>query len=386
MSSERLQRGEPIRKVTRKDGKVRYRVIVDVGRDASGKRHQVCSTHDTLKEARKELAKIRTQVESGTYVVRQDVTVTDYVERWLAGRHNLKPKTVIGYRDALRPVLIACGHLRLQALTKDHLDNIVAEMLTTGGREGTGRSPRTVSLMLTVLQHALEDAKVANLVSRNVAALVEKPKPDMLDSKGQAWTPTQARRFLQQVGIDRYAAAWRLSLYGLRRGEVLGLTWSNVDLHAAEALVVSTRVVAGREVTASGTKNRKSRVVPLGREVVDDLRRLKKHQVRERLAAGEAYTDTGLVVVNELGVPVRPERYSDLFHRHAEAAGLPRIRLHDLRHTAASLLAANGVPIVTAAALLGHDPMVYAKTYAHHYADDLRKASEILSGLYSDAL
>lgn len=114
------------------------------------------------------------------------------------------------------------------------------------------------------------------------------------------------------------------------------------------------------------------------------MRILKAVPARERLAVGEGYTVTGLVVVDEIVVPLCPERYSDLFQLHAEAAGLPRIRLHDLRHSASSLLAANGLPIVTAAALLGHDPMVYAKTYAHHYAEDLRKASEVLSGLNSD--
>lgn len=387
MTRERLRQNEPISKVTSKGGKVRYRLRVDAGRDASGRRRQVCSTHDTLKDARNELAKIRTEIVAGSYVTRRDETVAHYLERWLAGRHNVKAKTVIGYRDALSPVVETCGHLRLQSLAKEHLDEIVGRMLMSGGRKGDGRSPRTVALMLTVLQHALEDAKDANLVNRNVAALVDKPKPDTSDGvyQGQAWTPVQARAFLRQVRTDRYAAAWRLSLYGLRRGEVLGLTWSNVDLENAEAHIVSTRVVAGREVIMSSTKNRKGRIVPLGAEVVADLRVLRALQASERLAAGEAYTVTGLVVVNEIGVALRPERYSDLFHLHAEAAGLPRIRLHDLRHTAASLLASNAVPIVTAAALLGHDPMVYAKVYAHHYADDLRKASDVLSGLYSEA-
>lgn len=385
MSSERIGRNEPIKRVTLKNGKVRYRVRMDAGLDESGNRRQVCSTHDTLRQARNEVARLRTEVLAGTYVAPRDETVEEYVERWLAGRHNLKPKTVIGYRDSLSPLTKANGSLKVQDLTKAHLDALVTEMLTTGGRKGKGRSARTVSLMLTVLQHALDDAVSANVVSRNVATLVDKPKAEMSEGGGQAWTPAQARTFLRHVSSDRLSAAWRLSLYGLRRGEVLGLSWDDVDLDACTAHVVASRVVAGREVVISGTKNRKGRVVPLGPEVVADLKALKTVQARERLASGEAYTFTGLIVVDELGVPLRPERYSDLFHMHADAAELPRIRLHDLRHTAASLLAANGVPIVTAAALLGHDPMVYAKTYAHHYADDLRKASDVLSGLYSEA-
>lgn len=135
-----------------------------------------------------------------------------------------------------------------------------------------------------------------------------------------------------------------MSLYGLRRGEVLGLTWDGIDLEVGTVRVATTRVVAGREVITSSTKNRKVRTLKVGPEVVADLKALKAVQARERLAAGEAYAATGLVVVSELGIPMRPERYGDLFQEHAKASGLPRIRLHDLRHTTASLLHSLGQP------------------------------------------
>lgn len=144
MSSERIGRNEPIKRVTLKSGKVRYRVRMDAGFDDSGKRRQVCSTHDTLRKARNEVARLRTEVLAGTYVAPRHETVEEYIERWLAGRHNLKPKTVIGYRDSLSPLITAHGSLKVQDLTKAHLDALVIEMLTTGGRKGKGRSARTV--------------------------------------------------------------------------------------------------------------------------------------------------------------------------------------------------------------------------------------------------
>lgn len=200
------------------------------------------------------------------------------------------------------------------------------------------------------------------------------------------WTADQARTFLDHVANDRYAAAWRLSLYGLRRGEVLGLTWDGIDLEAGTVKVATTRVVAGRAVITSSTKNRKVRTLRVGSEVLADLRHLKATQARERLAAGRAHSSTGLVVVNELGVPMRPERHSDLFQVHAKAAGLPRIRLHDLRHTTASLLHSLGQPPVACAKYLGHTTEVFLRTYAHLYAEDEDATAKGLSAIYAPAL
>lgn len=379
MKVERLHRKEPIRRVQLKGGRVRYRVVIDVGTDANGKRRQATSTWDTLSQARDEVARVRTEVKAGTYVGRAEITVSEFLEQWLAGLHDVKPKTVIGYRDALRVVVDAHGSKPLQGLTKTHVSSLVSAMLTTGGRKGVGRSPRTVALMLTILRAALRSAIQERLVTQNVADMVRLPKSNRADEVGQAWEPEQAKAFLVQVASDRYAAAWRLSLYGLRRGEVLGLAWDAVDLDAGVVTVRETRVVAGREVVRSTTKNGKVRRVPVGPEVVSDLRAFKALQARERLQAGESYTTHGLVVVDELGNPMRPERYGDLFQAHARAAKLPRIRLHDLRHTAASLLKSKGVPMLTAASLLGHDPMIFAKVYGHDYEEDLRRASDALS-------
>ncbi len=391
MAGERLQRGEPIRKRKTKEGRVRYFVRVDAGIDSLGNRRQVSSTWDTIKQARDEVARVRTEMKSGTYVAKHEMTLSDYLEEWLQGLHKQKVKTVLGYRDALRVVMNAHGHKTLQALTKADIDALVRTMLTSGGRknpDGTqrGRSPRTVALMLTILTAALEAAKKEQRIAVNVAALVAKPEPENRETVGEAWTAGQARTFLNHVANDRYAAAWRLSLYGLRRGEVLGITWDGIDLDAGTVKVATTRVVAGREVITSSPKNRKVRTLKVGPEVIADLRALKAIQAREKLQVGAAYTITGLVVVNEIGLPMRPERYGDLFQEHARAAGLPRIRLHDLRHTTASLLHSLGQPPAACAKYLGHTTEVYLRTYAHLYAADEDATAKGLSALYAQAL
>jgi hypothetical protein len=124
---------------------------MDAGTERDGKRRQVCSTWDTIAQARDEVARVRTEVKSGTYVGKAETTVSDYLEEWLAGLHDVKPKTVLGYRDALRVVMDAHGSRPLQGLTKAHVSELVSDMLVTGGRKGVGRSPRTVALILTDL-------------------------------------------------------------------------------------------------------------------------------------------------------------------------------------------------------------------------------------------
>lgn len=118
--------------------------------------------------------------------------------------------------------------------------------------------------------------------------------------------------------------------------------------------------------------------MPLGVNLAAALKGCRAQRLEERLAAGAAYEDGDLVVVDELGRPPYPQSYSGWFQRHCEMAELPRIRLHDLRHTAASLLAAEGVSIAEAAHLMGHDPNVYAKTYLHLYPENSKAAIDKL--------
>lgn len=370
-----------IKPVVLSSGKKRWRLVIDLPTGPDGKRRQATSTYDSEADAKSARRRILLEIDSGTHVARDTITVEAYIERWLAGLHNKKATTRKGYGWNLRPVVEAYGSKPLQSLTKADLDRLVAK------RQTEGVKPRTIALTLVVLGAALKAAQAEGLVTRNVAALVDKPASEEAheDRVGQAWTAEQARTFLTHVAPDRYAAAWRLSLYGLRRGEVLGLRWQDIDLTAGTVTVRSTRVVAGGEVVTSSTKNRRSRTLKVGPEVIEDLLVLQGVQEIEAHNAGGRYNPDGLVVVNEAGDPIRPETYSDYFRAHAKAAGLPRIRLHDLRHTAASLLLSNGVPLTVAAKVLGHDPQVLAQVYSHPYEDDEAAATAALARAYANA-
>jgi integrase len=193
---------------------------------------------------------------------------------------------------------------------------------------------------------------------------------------------------LETAADHRLSAAFQLSLYGLRRGEVLGLCWSDVDLQAKTITIRRARVeITGVGVVEGEPKTERGRrTLPLDDGLVAALRSLKARQAQERLAAGHAYTagcgDCGgeHLVVNELGHPYRPEWFSDEFRRMAKAGGLPVIRLHDARHTCGTLMHLRGVPTAVISKWLGHATASFTMATYVHSQDDALAAAGALYG------
>jgi integrase len=389
---------EPIRKIELKDGTVRYRLVVDIGLDENGKRQQLTRTFDKLKEARAELSRIRHETDKGIYVKPSDITVSEYLDDYLVGAtRGRRESTKVSYREAFRPVRERLGNRKLQSVTKADIENLVDWMLTSGrkrgGTPGTGLGPRSVRLTLGRLKAAFEMAVDEGRLVRNVVKLVTPPeyKPKERD----IWSKAEVRKFLRTAAATRLHAAWRLSLYGLRRGEVLGLRWSDIDLKAKTLTVNQARVLVDYKVRVEEPKSHNGkRTLPLDDDLVAALVELRKRQARESEYAGAAYgaaladldwytEGDKYVVVDELGTPLHPESYSGEFARVLKRAGLPKIRLHDSRHTTLSLLEKAGVPISIISKWAGHyDSSFTMKTYVHASDDDLKQGSQALARIH----
>jgi integrase len=208
-----------------------------------------------------------------------------------------------------------------------------------GGKPGTGLGARSVRLTLGRLKAAFEMAVDEGKLVRNVVKLVT--PPEYTPQERDTWSKVQVRKFLRVASLTRLHAAWRLSIYGLRRGEVLGLRWSDIDLKAKTLTVDQARVLVDYKVRIELPKSRNGkRTLPLDDDLVIALTGLRKQQAKESETAGSAYR-AGLddldwytagdeyIVTDELGVPFHPESYSDEFTRMLNRAGLPKIRLHD---------------------------------------------------------
>jgi integrase len=347
-----------------------YSIVLDLGRGLDGRRvRRWHSGYRTKKDAERARTELLARLDQGTYVEPSRLTLATFLrEQWLPGlATRVRATTLHSYRTNLeRYVLPRVGQVMLQRLTPAHLNSLYGALQATGGRDGGPLSARTVQAVHMTVRKALGDAARWGLVARNVAQLADPPSPKRADMR--TWTAAQLRAFLEHVESERLAALWMLAAStGMRRGEVLGVRWVDVDLDLARIAVRQTLVLAGRQVVVSEPKtSRGRRSIALDPRTVAALRAWKAAQAAERLAWGPSWVDSGLVFTREDGTPIHPEWLSDAFEWRVRAAGLPRLRFHDLRHTHASLGLAAGVPVKVMSERLGHATSSFtADAYQH---------------------
>jgi integrase len=266
-----------------------------------------------------------------------------------------------------RHIVPALGGVLLQGLTPGHLTAFYRTLMDDGRRDRRGGlAPKSVRNIHGVLHAALRDAVRWGYLSRNVANLADLPKgmaPEM-----RVWSPGQLRAFLDQVRGDSLYAAWLLlATTGMRRGEVAGLRWPDVDLEVGRVSPRRPRVVVNYEVVVSEPKTAKGRrSLALDPATVAALREHRTRQLEQRLAVGPRWQESGLVFTWPDGRPIHPERFSRWFEQHARAAGLPKIRLHDVRHSYATAALSAGIPAKVVSERLGHATIaITMDTYSH---------------------
>ncbi|WP_405645906.1 tyrosine-type recombinase/integrase [Streptomyces sp. NBC_00019] len=402
---------DPIKKITLRGGKVRYRFVVDVGQEPKRdkttgavilnpetgepvmRRKQLTVTKDTKTEAVNEYARIQHQKATGTFIAPAKTTVAELVDMWLkAATRDVEVATKRSYEDAMRYVRTHLGTKRLQQLTEDDVESLIDWMLSSarriGGKAGTGLSVRTVSLTLGRLRAALNLGIRRGLVARNVAEHVTIPrqarKEDKERRKGRVpWTEDEVKTFLAHVAPDRLYAAMLLSLIGLRPAEVCGLRWIDVDLEAGTVSVEKTRTLVAGEVIEKDTKSASGeRKLPLPTIVLAALRMFRTRQARERLQSGDGYEASGRVVVDELGAAVKTDWLRRRAYERMETAGVRKVRLYDARHACLSWMANNGVPDTVVSAWAGHSDLSFTKrTYVHPDPQSLKAGSDKLAEL-----
>jgi integrase len=337
----------------------------------------------TRREAKEARDAARTAVHRGTYVAPQDMTVKAYLERWINGHSvELKPSTAKSYRDKIRVYLVpTIGHERVQSLSPSRLSVVFREMQEQGGAHGKPVSPRTVEFARAVLRRALNDAVVDRLIEVNPVVGSKTPKKDG-KPRHSTWTGDQVQSFLECTARARLAPMWQLAAAtGMRRGELMALTWQHVDLDTGIVSVERSTAQLGNELVTTTPKNHERRKVQLDRHTVAALRAWRKQQAQERLAWGAAYEDTeGVVFTQENGSRLSPNAVSKAFLRAQAGLELPRITIHSLRHSHATILLRDRVPVHIVAKRLGHkDPSVTLNVYADVIPDDDTSAVDVFS-------
>jgi integrase len=387
--SQQSQRGS-----TRKRGNT-WTAIWHV-RDAEGVRWQrnkggFRTKADAVEYLDLQLGKLR----AGTYTEPEKLTLTEFVRRHFLPRvaDENRDSTAEQYADVLEGrVLPRIGGLRLTAIDRGTLYQLRKDLLESGARGPNGGgplSPRTVNLTMSIVGKVLGDALEDDLIAKNPAKGMKKVKEGHTEMK--VWNAEQTRAYLDAIGDDRLAALWSLYVrIGLRRGEALALRWSDVDLDKRTLRIEQTLVLVsapkergGRRLEWSEPKTEAGRrTITLGEDLAAELRRHRQRQREERMAWGEAYELSDLVFTRENGAAIHPETASFWHSRWCRIAGLPVIRLHDLRHTAATLALSAGVHPKTVSVRLGHKKVgVTLDVYSHVLDEHQDEAAEAVDDL-----
>ena len=357
---------------------VRYQVTTDAGIDpATGRRRQTRRRFPTEKAARAYLSGTTADVGRGVHVVPSKITMRAAVADWLAGQRG-KPSTLAAYTASLRPVVERLGDIEAQKLTKGDIETLVKDLEL--GRDGVRQwKPTSINPMLARLRSIMADLQAQGLIVRNPVALVKPLTQDRIDYK--ILTDAQVSSLHAAITDDRLEHVWRLALLGLRRGELAGLQWSDVDLDGKTLTISRNRISVGGRAVEGTTKTASSeRLLPLPDDILAVLRRARKRRMEEKLAAGLAWEGDGdYLATDRWGSPRHPANLSHGWRAMLAAHGLPHVRLHDARHTCASRLLAEGVDPATVAAWLGHkSAAVTLAIYAHSTPDRLRGAAAVL--------
>lgn len=310
-------------------------------------------------------------------------TVQSYAAHWLdtIAPGALRDSTRSNYAWVMRKYIVpAVGNIKLDKLTPAHVRKLHASVAAAGV------SSRTVQLAHAVLRTMLSEAVREEYISRNVGSLVRAPRPER--SEVTPWTHEEVTKFTQTAKDHRLRALFILAYsVGLRRGEILGLRWQDLDLDHRKLHVRQTlqRLGAGSGLVIGPPKSARSRrTVPLPLVVVDALRIRHTEQLAERTAAGDFWNETGLVFTTTIGTNLEPSNLRRTFNSLVESAGVRAIRFHDLRHTCASLLFAQGVPPRVVMDLLGHSTLsITTDLYAHVMPSALVDAASAMDALLS---
>ena len=362
----------------------KYRVCFDYGIDREGRRIRKYRTFDTKRDATRAFNEHKVKMDKGTQVLPSEYTFAQWLDYWYKDiiLPQIEETTAYGYRgmieNYLKPQL---GEIRLQKLTARDIQQYYTWLM-----DEKKLSPNTVIKHHNLLTNTLNAAERQEYITKNPMRAVSPPKKRQREAK--FYTPEQLGILLDRaVGTRLELPVFICAYLGLRRGELCGLRWSDVDLEHQTITIENTRTQAGKKEIEKGTKTASStRTLYLPDTLCDMLKAAKEHQQACRAEYKNAYDDNDYVVVMEDGRPFRPNYLSELFSKFLADNDLPKIVLHELRHTFASLSNQAGIPAYNIGKALGHStPATTQKIYTHLLDQTHTQAVEGVAAIADEA-
>ncbi|MFT9485757.1 MAG: tyrosine-type recombinase/integrase [Tepidibacillus sp.] len=360
----------------------KFRITYDYGKDANGKRIRKFQTVDTKAEAERLVADFKYKQQRNQLVMKNDITLADHLKNWMDFYVAVKCQetTAYGYRNVIENHLIPyMGYIKLQDLHPALIQKYYKHLIDKD------YSPNTVHRHHAVLRKALDFAQKQQYVYENVADRVELPKKEKYE--GKSYTAEQMKILLEKVkGTKLELPVYLAACLGLRREEIMGLRWENVDLEQQVLYIVEVRTAAGNNnniIKAPKTEGSRRKLY-----IIDELKEIlinhKEKQARRKELLGDLYYDSDYVFVRDDGKPYRVNSVTEQFKDFLEKHNLPIIRLHDLRHTFASVMHHKGATIKDIAEMMGHsDTSTTSRIYTHLFDNTHKEKLSIMSKILS---
>lgn len=358
----------------RERGKGKFSITIELPKDTiSNKRKRKYYTFNgTRREAEKFLTEKLRELDTGVLIDNKKIKFSEYLDFWIEEYcvKNLSITTLDGYKQNIekhiKPIL---GNIYLDKLTPLHLQNFYSDRLKNGKLNGNGGlSNKTVLTLHRIIHKALEQGVKWQLVIRNVADAVEPPKPKKY--KANFLDEQEINILIQKSkNTNLYIPILIAICTGMRRGEVLGLTWNNVDLEKNSIMISQTLYSTSKGLVFSTPKTDSSvRKIAIPQALSKELKKHKTRQLKNKIKYGEEYKNINIVCTSDKGELINPKSFSRDFRKLLKNNNLPLIRFHDLRHTHASLLVKMGTQPKEISNRLGHSNIsITMDLYSHIY-------------------
>ncbi len=342
-------------------------------RDNAGNRH-----NETVKGNRKKaeavLTERRTSMETGTFSGKKKLTVGAYLQNWIEtyATTNCTAKTVQGYKQSINCYTAAIAGITLQKLDATHIQPIYAGMIKRG------LSNRTADALHKALSIALNTAIKQGILKRNPLDNVIAPK--VAKKEVEVWDAEMRAKAMTVLKGSQYGDFYQLGLMtGMRRGELAGLKWANVNLANKQLQVVNTlqRITGQGLVNGQPKTERSRRSIALSTDTVALLHEIRGKQMTQQLEVVDAWTDSGYVFTSADGMPVDPNLATRAFKKVLASAGLPKLTIHGLRHTHATILLEQGVNPKVVSERLGHASVATTMDIYSHVLPDMQEKAAL---------
>jgi integrase len=335
----------------------------DAGKDHTGKRIRIRKKgFRTQREAQKALSEAQDQHNKGTYIEPSKLLYGEYlIDVWLNNKSDLGRQTLMNYNSYIKShITPSIGRYPLAKLNPIIIQNLITELKTKGLADGT------VKRIYSIIHTSLSVAEKMQMVPKNVASLVDKPKVNRRQL--QVWDVKDVKKFLAETaGKSRYSIVFLLAVYtGMRQGELLGLRWSDIDFERATIHIQQTLSHDGKELNPHAKTKTSIRSVAISPETITALKKHRNLIKQEKIFLGSGYKDHDLVLCTSLGTQVIPRHINKVWDHFLKKIDVHKIKFHDLRHTHASLLLKQGIHPKIVSERLGHSSIqMTLDTYTH---------------------